>query len=185
VAAYDNLAAERFEDRQEEFEIQIPPGKHLGELVVELDHLTKGYGERAAVWLRPYHAPAEVPSAEYPFWLCTGRVLEHWHTGSMTRRVAQLHQAVPSAYVELNRADATQLGIKSGDKVRLASPRGSIALEARVDGRGQPPRGSVFVPFFDESLKINELTLDAMDNISKQPDYKKCAVKVERIEAGR
>ncbi len=157
--------------------VKKPAGVHF--------YKAKGYGERAAVWLRPYHAPAEVPSAEYPFWLCTGRVLEHWHTGSMTRRVAQLHQAVPSAYVELNRADATQLGIKSGDKVRLASPRGSIALEARVDGRGQPPRGSVFVPFFDESLKINELTLDAMDNISKQPDYKKCAVKVERIEAGR
>ncbi len=55
----------------------------------------KGYGERAAFWLRPWHPPAESPDEEYPFWLCTGRVLEHWHTGSMTRRVKQLHQAVP------------------------------------------------------------------------------------------
>jgi nitrate reductase NapA len=142
----------------------------------------KGYGERAAIWLRPYHPPAEEPDAEYPLWLCTGRVLEHWHTGSMTRRVRQLHQAVPRAYVELNRADALELGVKSGDLVRLRSRRGALELEARVDGRGKPPRGSVFVPFFDESKLVNELTLDAMDNISKEPDYKKCAVRLERVE---
>ena len=141
----------------------------------------KGYGERAAVWLRPYHPPAEVPDGEYPFWLCTGRVLEHWHTGSMTRRIRQLHQAVPEAYVELNRADGQALGIKSGDRVRLVSRRGSMELAAQVDGRGAPPRGSLFVPFFDESLKINELTLDAMDNISKEPDYKKCAARIEKV----
>ena len=141
----------------------------------------KGYGERAAFWLRPYHPPAEEPDATYPFWLCTGRVLEHWHTGSMTRRVKQLHQAVPNAYVELNRADATQLGVQNGERVRLVSRRGTLELPAMIDGRGKPPRGSVFVPFFDEGLLINRLTLDAMDNISKEPDYKKCAVRVERV----
>ncbi len=141
----------------------------------------KGYGERAAVWLRPYQPPAEVPDESFPFWLSTGRVLEHWHTGSMTRRVRELHQAVPEAYVEMNRADAQELGVKSGDRVRLSSRRGSLEIAAQVDGRGKPPRGSVFVPFFDERTKINLLTLDAMDCISKEPDYKKCAVKVERI----
>lgn len=140
----------------------------------------KSYGEKAAIWLRPWHPPAEEPDAEYPFWLCTGRVLEHWHTGSMTRRVRQLHQAVPQAYVEINRADAQRLGIKSGDKVRLTSRRGSLELPAVVDGRGKPVQGQVFVPFFDEHLLINRVTLDAMCNISKEPDYKKCAVKVER-----
>ncbi len=140
----------------------------------------KGYGQRAAVWLRPYHPPAEVPDDEYPFWLCTGRILEHWHTGSMTRRVPQLHRAAPEAYAELNRADAIELGVQHGGRIRLVSRRGSMELRAHIDQRGQPPRGSVFVPFFDESLKINELTLDAMDNISKEPDYKKCAVRVER-----
>ena len=80
----------------------------------------------------------------------------------------------------LDRADATELGLKSGDRVRLVSRRGSLELPAAVDGRGKPPRGSVFVPFFEESRLINELTLDAMDNISKEPDYKKCAVRVER-----
>ena len=141
----------------------------------------KKYGERAAVWLRPYHPPAEVPDEAYPFWLSTGRVLEHWHTGSMTRRTRQLHQAVPEAYVEVNAVDARALGVKSGDQVRLVSRRGALALPVRVDGRGQPPRGTVFVPFFDESRLVNELTLDAMDSISKEPDYKKCAVRVERV----
>ncbi len=141
----------------------------------------KSYGERAAIWLRPWHPPAEVPDAEFPMWLSTGRILEHWHTGSMTRRVKELHQAAPEAYVELNRADAAELGIKDGDRVRVASRRGSIELPARVDGRGKPARGSVFVPFFDEHHLVNELTLDAMDNLSKEPDYKKAAVRVEPV----
>jgi len=141
----------------------------------------KGYGERAAVWLRPWHPPAESPDADYPFWLCTGRVLEHWHTGSMTRRVTQLHQAVPRAYVEINRADADRLGVQAGQPVRLVSRRGSLELPAMIDGRGKPPQGSVFVPFFDEGYLVNRLVLDAMDNISKQPDFKKCAVRIERV----
>lgn len=141
----------------------------------------KGYGDKAAFWLRPYHPPAEVPDAEYPLWLCTGRVLEHWHTGTMTRRVKQLHQAVPEAYVELNRVDAQDLGVTTGDKVRVLSRRGQLDLPVMVDGRGRPPRGSVFIPFFDGGKLVNRLTLDALDNISKEPDYKKCAVRIERI----
>ncbi len=139
------------------------------------------YGDRAAFWIRPHHPPAEVPDAEYPFWLTTGRVLEHWHTGSMTRRIPQLHQAVPAAYAEMNLADAAELGVKKGDRVRLVSRRGSLELPVEVDGRGKPPRGTVFVPFFDEAKLVNVLTLDAMDNISKQPDFKKCAVRLERV----
>ncbi len=141
----------------------------------------KKFGEKAAFWLRPYHPPAEVPDDAYPFWLTTGRVLEHWHSGSMTRRVKQLHQAVPSAYVELNRADAAALGVNDGDRVKVVSRRGELELPVQIDGRGRPPRGTVFVPFFDEGLKINLVTLDAMDNISKEPDYKKCAVRIERV----
>ena len=141
------------------------------------------YGDRAAFIARPYQPPAEVPDEEYPFWLTTGRVLEHWHTGSMTRRVPQLHRAVPQAYVEMNRADAVALGVNPGDPVRVVSRRGALELAVQVDGRGRPPRGTVFVPFFDEGLLINFVTLDAMDSISKEPDYKKCAVRLER--AGR
>ena len=141
----------------------------------------KGYGERAAIWLRPYHPPAEVPDDEYPFWLCTGRVLEHWHTGSMTRRVKELHQAVPAAYVEMHPQDASALGVTDGDRVRVASRRGEVEFPVEIDGRGRTPRGTLFVPFFDESSLVNELTLDAMDCISKEPDYKKCAVSARPV----
>ncbi len=141
----------------------------------------KKYGEKAAFWLRPYHAPPEEPDKDFPFWLCTGRVLEHWHTGTMTRRIKELHQAVPSAYVEMNPADATALGCSEGDVVRLKSRRGELDLSVVTRGRGRPPRGSVFVPFFDEGRLINRLTLDSMCNISKEPDYKKCAVSIERV----
>ncbi len=143
---------------------------------------------RAWIWQRPYEEPAETPDAEFPFWLNTGRVLEHWHTGSMTRRVPTLHRSMPSGYVELNPADARRLGVLDGEVVRLVSRRGQLELPAQLNGRGQPPPGQVFVPFFDEALLINELTLDAFCPISKQPDYKKCAVRVERlspVERGR
>ncbi len=136
---------------------------------------------RAWLWLRPYEPPPEVPDAEYPFWLNTGRVVEHWHTGSMTRRVPILHRAMPKAYVELNAEDARELRIRDGERVRLVSRRGRLDIEARIDYRGQPPRGQVFVPFFDEGLLINELTLDASCPISREPDYKKCSVRVEKI----
>ena len=135
---------------------------------------------RAWIWFRPYEPPPEVPDAEYPFWLNTGRVVEHWHSGSMTRRIPILHQAVPHAYVELHPEDARRLGIRNGDRVRLTSRRGTLVLPAEIDGRGRPAEGQVFVPFFDEGLLINELTLDAYCPISAQPDYKKCAVKVAR-----
>jgi nitrate reductase NapA len=141
----------------------------------------KAYDEKAALWLRPYHPPAEVPDAEFPFWLTTGRILEHWHTGSMTRRVTELHRAAPEAYAEINPADAAELGIVHGERVRLESRRGAVDLKVSLAARGQPPRGTVFVPFFDEAVLINELTLDAMDNISKEPDYKKCAVRIARL----
>jgi nitrate reductase NapA len=141
----------------------------------------KGYGERAAVFARPWHPPAESPDKDYPFWLCTGRVLEHWHTGSMTRRTRPLHQAVPNSYVEMNPVDASEMGVKTGDLVRVVSRRGAVELEVHAGGRGEPPRGSVFVPFFDEDRRINLVTLDAMDSISKEPDYKKCAVRLERV----
>ncbi len=136
--------------------------------------------QRAWIWFRPYEPAAESPDKEYPFWLNTGRVVEHWHTGSLTRRIPVLHQAMPAAYVELHPNDAKRFNIKNGDRVKLTSRRGSIVLPALIDRRGRPPEGQVFVPFFDENKLINELTLDAFCPISKQPDYKKCAVRVEK-----
>lgn len=136
---------------------------------------------RAVIWQRPYELPAESPDSEYPFWLNTGRVIEHWHTGSMTRRIPVLHQAMPHAYVELHPDDADQLGIANGQKVKVVSRRGETVLPASVNERGLPTKGQVFVPFFDEHMMINDVTLDAFCPISKEPDFKKCAVKIEKV----
>lgn len=136
---------------------------------------------RATIWQRPYEPAAESPDAEYPFWLNTGRVVEHWHSGSMTRRVSVLHKAMPNSYVELNPEEAKKMGIKNKDKVKLTSRRGSIVMLASINERGIPPKGQVFVPFFDEHFLINEITLDSYCPISNEPDYKKCAVKVEKV----
>ena len=136
---------------------------------------------KAYVWARPYEPPPEVPDENYPFWLCTGRVLEHWHTGTMTRRVPQLHRAMPRAYVELNPTDAAKLNVSTGDKVKVVSRRGELVLPAWINGRSIPNRGTVFVPFFAEESLINMVTLDAHCPLSKEPDYKKCAVAIEKV----
>ncbi len=136
---------------------------------------------KARIWARPYEPAPEVPDEEYPFWLCTGRVLEHWHTGTMTRRVKQLHTAMPNAYVELNPKDAYKMGISTGDPLRISSRRGELTLPAWINGRSTPAVGLVFVPFFDENKLINKVTLHDYCPLSKQPDYKKCAVKIEKV----
>jgi nitrate reductase NapA len=138
---------------------------------------------RAWIWLRPYEPAAESPERSYPFWLTTGAVLEQWGAGSMTQRIPILHRALPHAYVEINKDDARDLGVRNRETVRLVSRRGSIDLEARIDYRSQPPRGQVFVPSFDEAHPINRLTLDACDPLSGQPDGGKCAVRLERLSA--
>ena len=138
---------------------------------------------RALIWFRPHVEPPEVPSEDFPMWLCTGRVLEHWHTGTMTMRVPQLRRAMPSAFVEMNPDDAAEQGIHNGDLVKVTTARGELILPAWIDGRATPQRGTVFVPFFDETLQINDLTLDETDPFSKQPDYKKCAAKVTKLSA--
>lgn len=135
---------------------------------------------RAVIWARPYEAPPEKPDAEYPYWLCTGRMLEHWHTGTMTRRIPELHKAMPEAKLYMSNADATTLGLVAGDKVKVTSKRGSCELVLELECRIKCPPGLVYVPFFDESRLINLVTLGAIDPQSKQPDYKKCAVKIAK-----
>ena len=87
---------------------------------------------------------------------------------------------MPHSYVEVNPDDAKRMQINDGDRVKLTSRRGAMVLPASINKRGRPPKGMVFVPFFDENMLINELTLDSFCPISQEPDYKKCAVKVER-----
>ncbi|MGO4703096.1 nitrate reductase catalytic subunit NapA [Dyella sp. 2RAB6] len=133
---------------------------------------------RAVVWALPYEPPAEMPDDEYNLWLCTGRVLEHWHSGSMTMRVPELYSAFPAAVVFMHPDDAVARGLKRGDEVRVVSRRGEMLSRIETRGRNRVPRGLVFVPWFDAGQLINKVTLDATDPISKQTDYKKCAVKV-------
>ncbi len=133
---------------------------------------------RANIIALPYQAPPEMPDANFDMWLCTGRVLEHWHTGTMTRRVPELHKAVPEAMVFMNPNDAKKRGLQRGMLVEVSSRRGDIKARLETRGRNKPPMGLIFIPFFDEGRLVNKLTLDATCPISKQTDYKKCAVKV-------
>ena len=136
---------------------------------------------KAVIFALPYEPAAEEPDKEYPYWLSTGRVLEHWHTGTMTRRVPELYRAVPNAVCYMHPDDAKQLGARRGEMVEIASRRGSIRSRVETRGRNRPPRGLVYVPFFDASQLINKVTLDATDPISFQTDYKKCAVKITKV----
>lgn len=136
---------------------------------------------RAVIYALPYEPPAESPDKEYPFWLATGRVLEHWHSGSMTRRVPELYRAFPNAVCFMHPDDAKALGIRRGVEVRVISRRGEMRTRIETRGRDKPPRGLVFVPWFDASQLINKVTLDATDPISFQTDFKKCAVKIVRV----
>jgi len=135
---------------------------------------------RAIIFALPYEPAAESPDEEYDLWLCTGRVLEHWHSGSMTRRVPELQRAVPNALVYMHPDDARNRGLRRGDDVRIVSRRGEMRTRVETRGRNRPPEGLVFVPWFDASRLINKVTLDATDPLSKQTDYKKCAVKIEK-----
>ena len=135
---------------------------------------------KAWIFALPYAPAAEMPDAEFDLWLSTGRVLEHWHTGSMTRRVPELHRAVPEAVLFMHPDDARDRGIQRGMQVKVSSRRGELLLTVETKGRNKVPRGLVFVPFFDEGRLVNKLTLDATCPISKETDFKKCAVKVVR-----
>ena len=134
---------------------------------------------KAKIFFRPYAAPVEQPDDHYDMWLTTGRVLEHWHSGTMTRRVPELHRAVPTATLFMNPKDAKSRDLKDQQLAWVESRRGKIKVRVNTRGdRNRMPGGTVFVPWFDEGVFINKLALDATCPISKQIDFKKCAVKV-------
>lgn len=133
---------------------------------------------RAIIFALPYEPPAEVPDAEFDLWLSTGRVLEHWHSGSMTQRVPELYKAIPDALLYMHPDDAKARGMRRGDLVKIVSRRGEVETRVETRGRNKPPIGLVFMPWFDASRLVNKVTLDATDPLSKETDYKKCAVKV-------
>ncbi len=133
---------------------------------------------KAVIFALPYEPPAESPDKDYDLWLCTGRVLEHWHSGSMTRRVPELYRAVPDAVLFIHPEDAKARGLQRGQQAKISSRRGEITCTVETQGRNKPPKGLVYIPWFDEGRLVNKLTLDATCPISKETDFKKCAVKV-------
>jgi nitrate reductase NapA len=151
---------------------KIPQGSPKGEQV--------DLSGKAKIFFRPYAPPAESPDEEYDLWLSTGRVLEHWHSGSMTKRVAELNRAVPYAKCYMHPEDAKARGIQRNDEVIMESRRGKVRIRVETQGRNLTPRGLVFVPWFDENVLINKVTLDATCPISKETDFKKCAVRVRK-----
>jgi nitrate reductase NapA len=138
----------------------------------------KALKDKAKIFARPYMDPPEMPDTQYPVWLCTGRVLEHWHSGTMTMRVPELYRAVPEALCYMHPEDAKKYGVKQGELCWVESRRGKVKARVETRGRNRPSRGLVFVPWFDEKVFINKVTLDATCPMSKQTDYKKCAVKI-------
>jgi nitrate reductase (cytochrome) len=151
-------------------------------------HVEKGSGvqfygrkdKKANIIFGPYEPPAESPDKEFDLWLSTGRVLEHWHSGSMTRRVPELYRAVPDAVVFMHPKDAKRRKLRSGSTAKIASRRGEITCRVDTKGRNRVPEGLVFIPWFDAGRLVNKLTLDATDPLSKETDYKKCAVKISK-----
>ncbi len=149
-----------------------------GDLMGVKDANKKSLKNKAKIFARPYMDPPEMPDENYDMWLCTGRVLEHWHSGTMTMRVPELFRAVPEALCYMHPTDAKNKGVKQGELVWVDSRRGKVKARVETRGRNRPPQGLVFVPWFDEKIFINKVCLDATCPMSKQTDFKKCAVKV-------
>jgi len=154
-----------------------PTPDHPGTSVLFEERFPRGAGK----FVPAEFAPAkELPDDEYAFVLNTGRLLEHWHTGSMTRRSRALDALAPEPFVEMHPADLAALGLSDGAWVRVSSRRGAITLKVRCGERTQ--QGSIFIPFHFREAAANVLTIDALDPFGKIPEYKFCAVKIEPID---
>ena len=155
-----------------------PDTNHPGTQILHTDKFaTKdGLGIFTAVEWKP---PAEVTDPRYPLILTTGRSIWHWHTGTMTRRSETLDREVKTGWVEINTKDAETLGIEEGEKVKVSSRRGEIEIPAKLTE--DIKMGEVFIPFHFKECPANILTNNAVDSISKIPEYKACAVKVEKM----
>jgi formate dehydrogenase alpha subunit len=152
-----------------------PTAGHPGTPILHTSQFTRGKGLFCPVEYRP---PAEVTDDDYPFNLSTGRILFHWHGGTMSRRSPGLEAMAPEAEVEIHPADARQLGVAAGDWVKVTSRRGEVAAAARITRRSPP--GTVFMTFHYAEAAANLLTTDAVDPTAKIPEYKVAAVRVER-----
>ena len=135
---------------------------------------------RAKLWSVENDAPPEVPNEEYPFWLNTGRTVEHWHTRTKTGQIPLLNRLSPEAWVEMNSRDAKKLRFQHGDYVRVVSQRGAIErVVLRVTETVAP--GQIFIPFHYAEANANNLTISICDPFSREPNYKQAAVRVEKF----
>ena len=176
--SYGGISHERLKAAPGGLQWPCPSPGHPGTPVLHIDRCARGRGQLTPVEYRP---PAEPPDSAYPFLLSTGRMLYHYHTGSMSRRSAALHAHRPGAYVEVNPADAARRGISSGQPVRLTSRRGTIEVAAEVTSRTPP--GVLFMPFHFAEAAANVLTIAALDPVAKIPELKVCAVRLEPVAA--
>jgi len=151
---------------------------HPGTPILHKEKFTRGLGIITPV---EYTVPAEEVDAEYPVVFTTGRMLEHFHTGTMSRNSKILDQIVPEAFVEINPADAKKLGVSDNEIVKVSTRRGSIDIKAKLSE--MPKDNVVFIPFHFVEAAANKLTIDALDPTCKMPELKVCACKVEKKRA--
>jgi formate dehydrogenase alpha subunit len=155
-----------------------PTVEHPGTPYLHKDRFTRGKGLFQAIDYKP---PAEVEDGEYPLLLSTGRSFAHFHSGTMTRVSPSLHHEVPEGYVEVNPEDALALGIENEERVQVSSRRGEIKIKAKLSRKVD--RGVIFIPFHFAETAANILTNPACDPVAKIPEFKVCAVKVEKLAA--
>jgi formate dehydrogenase alpha subunit len=153
-----------------------PNAEHPGTVFLHRDKFTRGKGLFSAIEYKP---PAETGDEEFPLLLTTGRNFIHYHTGSLTRRSRSLDEEQKQGYVEINPFDAHRYGISGGEKIQVTSRRGSIAVRPEITRR--VPEGTIFMPFHFAEAATNALTIDALDPIAKIPEYKVCAVRIEKV----
>ena len=153
-----------------------PSKEHPGTPVLHTERFTRGKGLFHAIEFRP---PAELIDDEFPLQLTTGRYFPHYHTGTMTRNSPTLEHEMPEGYVDMNPADAAELGLKNQDEAKIVSRRGEVTTKARITEWVKP--GTVFMSFHFMEANANVLTNPALDPICKIPEYKVCAVRVEKV----
>jgi formate dehydrogenase alpha subunit len=154
----------------------VPNAEHPGTPYLHKGKFSRGLGHFSSI---AFKEPAEVPDEEYPLLLTTGRIMFHFHTGSMTRRSEKLDREVPEGYIEISPEDADHLGLDKSERVRVVSRRGEIETHAWITKRVPP--GTVFIPFHFAEAAANVLTNPALDPVAKIPEYKVAAVRVEKV----
>jgi len=174
TASYAGITYDRIEWKGLQW--PCPTTEHPGTAILHSAAFTRGKGLFTVCEHIP---PAELPDAEYPLTLTTGRILYQYHTATMSRRSRGLVSRTPDAFVEMNPADARRLGVAQGDRVEVASRRGKIEVVAQVTRRcGE---GIVFIPFHFSEAAVNRLTNKAIDPVANIPEYKVCAVKIAKV----